>query len=281
MSSAAKVVVLLGILAFSHAAFGQKSSSSHDENRPLSNEEIARLMAKYRDYMNKMDLNHNGIIDPEEAADPRAKALLEKMFGRIGIPPRYPIAVSELLRGYENYYRTRGTTPSGGPTGPSSVPGGLSSTMGFISPPSMGFGGPTTSVSYSSFSSPPMGKPVTVPLSAPPTRSASPTLVPPPKTTVAAPVPSPSPLAPPTVEAKPVPRKPARFLTPRERLPNGLPDWFLEKDVNGDGQVTMAEFTANWTPDKVAEFARYDLNHDGIITAAECLKVERGRAGSR
>ena len=82
-------------------------------------------------------------------------------------------------------------------------------------------------------------------------------------------------------DAKPAPRKPGRFLTARERLPKGLPDWFLEKDVNGDGQITMAEFTDNWTPEKLAEFARYDLNHDGIITAAECLKVEKAKAGSK
>jgi Ca2+-binding EF-hand superfamily protein len=89
------------------------------------------------------------------------------------------------------------------------------------------------------------------------------------------------PAAIPPVDAKSVPRKPSRFLTARERLPKGLPDWFLEKDVNGDGQITMAEFTDTWTAEKVAEFDRYDLNHDGIITAAECLKVEKAKAGSK
>ena len=64
-------------------------------------------------------------------------------------------------------------------------------------------------------------------------------------------------------------------------MPKGLPDWFLEKDVNGNGQITMAEFTDTWTPEKLAEFARYDLNHDGIITAAECLKVEKAKASSK
>jgi Ca2+-binding EF-hand superfamily protein len=63
-------------------------------------------------------------------------------------------------------------------------------------------------------------------------------------------------------------------------LPKGLPDWFMEK-VDGDGQVTMAEFTTAWTPEKLAEFNRYDLNHDGIITAEECLKVEKAKAGQK
>ena len=31
----------------------------------------------------------------------------------------------------------------------------------------------------------------------------------------------------------------------------------------------------------LAQFARYDLNHDGIITAEECLKVEKANAGSK
>jgi Ca2+-binding EF-hand superfamily protein len=64
-------------------------------------------------------------------------------------------------------------------------------------------------------------------------------------------------------------------LTPIERLPKGLPDWFTAKDADGDGQVSMAEFAADWTPAKVAEFSRYDLNGDGIITASECLKAEK------
>ena len=61
--------------------------------------------------------------------------------------------------------------------------------------------------------------------------------------------------------------KSGRFLTPQERLSKELPEWFREKDVNGDGQVDMAEFANEWTPELVDEFNRYDLNHDGIITA--------------
>jgi hypothetical protein len=70
--------------------------------------------------------------------------------------------------------------------------------------------------------------------------------------------------------------KSGRFLTPKERLAKGLPEWFLEKDRDGDGQVSMAEFADEWTADVTAEFDRYDLNHDGIITAAECLKAAEG-----
>ena len=40
----------------------------------------------------------------------------------------------------------------------------------------------------------------------------------------------------------------------------------------------MAEFATEWTPERAAEFDSYDLNHDGIITAAEVLKVEARKA---
>lgn len=69
-------------------------------------------------------------------------------------------------------------------------------------------------------------------------------------------------------------RKSYRFLTPTERLPEKLPDWFPDRDDNGDGQVSMAEYTGLWSESKAAEFAGYDLNGDGVITPAECLKAQ-------
>lgn len=68
-------------------------------------------------------------------------------------------------------------------------------------------------------------------------------------------------------------RKSYRFLTAQERLPKGLPDWFIRKDVNGDGQVSMAEYASVWSEAMVEEFKRYDLNNDGIITPAEVMAV--------
>jgi hypothetical protein len=78
---------------------------------------------------------------------------------------------------------------------------------------------------------------------------------------------------------KPPATRSGRFLTAKERLPKGLPDWFSEKDADHDGQVGMSEYAGRWSPETVAEFAQYDLNHDGIITAAECLKAEKLKAG--
>ncbi|MCS7305135.1 MAG: EF-hand domain-containing protein [Thermoguttaceae bacterium] len=69
-----------------------------------------------------------------------------------------------------------------------------------------------------------------------------------------------------------------RFLTPLERLPKGIPDWFIQKDADGDGQVSMAEFASEWTDAKAAEFQKYDLNNDGLITPQECLRAEKAKS---
>jgi len=62
-----------------------------------------------------------------------------------------------------------------------------------------------------------------------------------------------------------------RFKTPTERLPKGMPEWFARLDINADGQISMAEFTSDWSVQQVAEFRSWDHNGDGIITPNECL----------
>ncbi len=54
-----------------------------------------------------------------------------------------------------------------------------------------------------------------------------------------------------------------------------LPTWFFELDRNSDGQIEMAEFTEEWDAEKATEFASYDANGDGIITADELLTSKR------
>jgi Ca2+-binding EF-hand superfamily protein len=72
-------------------------------------------------------------------------------------------------------------------------------------------------------------------------------------------------------------RSSSRFLTPAERLPRGLPDWYQRNDADGDGQISMVEFTDSWTESKIKEFERYDLNGDGVITAQEALDAASRR----
>jgi subtilisin-like proprotein convertase family protein len=54
-----------------------------------------------------------------------------------------------------------------------------------------------------------------------------------------------------------------------------LPTWFFERDGNDDGQIEMAEFTDEWTPEKTDEFAKFDSNEDGIITSTEALSSKQ------
>jgi Ca2+-binding EF-hand superfamily protein len=61
-------------------------------------------------------------------------------------------------------------------------------------------------------------------------------------------------------------RKSYRFKTTKERLPT----WqFASRDANGDGQVSMSEYSRVWSDRTAAEFQRYDRNNDGMITAKE------------
>ncbi len=61
-------------------------------------------------------------------------------------------------------------------------------------------------------------------------------------------------------------RKSYRFKTNKERLPT----WrFASKDTNGDGQVSMSEYSNTWNDRTAAEFQRYDRNNDGMITTEE------------
>jgi Ca2+-binding EF-hand superfamily protein len=61
-------------------------------------------------------------------------------------------------------------------------------------------------------------------------------------------------------------RKSYRFKTTKERLKT----WrFASKDTNGDGQVSMSEYSRSWSDRTAAEFGRYDKDNDGMFTAAE------------
>jgi Ca2+-binding EF-hand superfamily protein len=60
---------------------------------------------------------------------------------------------------------------------------------------------------------------------------------------------------------------------------SGLPDFFARCDVDGDGQVTMNEFSSSWNQETLDEFLKWDLNRDGIILPREC--VDALAAGAR
>jgi Ca2+-binding EF-hand superfamily protein len=55
------------------------------------------------------------------------------------------------------------------------------------------------------------------------------------------------------------------------KLPPGLPPWFEQVDIDGDGQIALFEWRrAGWP---VEEFQKLDLNDDGFIVPEELLKL--------
>jgi len=68
-------------------------------------------------------------------------------------------------------------------------------------------------------------------------------------------------------------RRQRKFFVPRARLPDGLPDWFLRRDANGDGQLTRSEYAPEGTTSRSEQFDRYDTNSDGLLTAHEYVRA--------
>lgn len=73
----------------------------------------------------------------------------------------------------------------------------------------------------------------------------------------------------------------ARFHVSAKRLPAGLPDWFLRRDTDGDGQLSLSEFAPKATAAERQEFARYDLNGDGLMTPGEVIRATKPRGSSK
>lgn len=77
-------------------------------------------------------------------------------------------------------------------------------------------------------------------------------------------------------------RRSGKFYVSPKRLPAGLPAWFIARDADGDGQLTLQEFAAKPTAADLAKFAQYDLNGDGVITAEECVRAtKQGKASGK
>ena len=49
----------------------------------------------------------------------------------------------------------------------------------------------------------------------------------------------------------------------------GVPRWFIQRDKNGDGQISLAEFAPTLSLEAVALFQRLDKNGDGFIEPDE------------
>ncbi len=70
-------------------------------------------------------------------------------------------------------------------------------------------------------------------------------------------------------------RRSKKYFIPASRLPKGLPPTFLSRDLDGDGQLTRAEFAPGSASERLQKFRELDANLDGIVTAREYLKGSR------
>lgn len=63
-----------------------------------------------------------------------------------------------------------------------------------------------------------------------------------------------------------------RFYVPSSRLSSNLPKWFVDRDRDGDGQLTLREFAPNDGVGVVRQFREYDRNRDGVVVPRELLQ---------
>lgn len=64
-----------------------------------------------------------------------------------------------------------------------------------------------------------------------------------------------------------------KYYTPPENL-RGVPAWFLLRDRDGDGQVSLFEFAPTLSSSALALFGKLDKNGDGFITPDEVRSEE-------
>lgn len=259
------VAVVISIALGTALGQSRRGRRNRSEDRSTSADESSGRLARTESFLRMLDANHNGLIEADEVPA-NQKSMVEGIFRRAGVEAKYPVSVSRVLEGMtDGSGRGQNESSSGGGQSKSGSndPKPQSAVPGFGSPAGDGSkstGSPGASPSTGASASSPENK----------SKSGETSHSSEPKTSDSKASDS---------AASPV-RGSGRFRTAKERLPDGLPEWFRRLDADGDGQVTMAEYAQEWTPDKLAEFNRYDLNHDGIITAAECLKAEKrsGRA---
>ncbi|MBN1855183.1 MAG: hypothetical protein JW829_20800 [Pirellulales bacterium] len=68
------------------------------------------------------------------------------------------------------------------------------------------------------------------------------------------------------------------YHVPVRLLPTNLPSWFTERDLDGDGQLALAEYAPQGGRDAVAAFTQLDTDHDGLLTPTECTDRNQSKA---
>ena len=298
---------------FGRRGDGERSRDGERSSQSSSSQEMQSRLQRFDALLKQLDANGDGTIQPGEVPRDR-KYIYESMARRAGLDPNGPIPVARFREATLQRYG-QSSSSAGGSS--SVAPGTLSressgtagrSTAATVGGGTPGFGGGAksgppviqgfgSSASSKPGESPgmsPPGEPRRVQLTSTQTTSApvsaaasssslgqaggdrgpGTTAGPPPSGTSTA---TANAASGPAGTAAPAPRKFYRALTPAERLPPGLPDWFARKDANGDGQVSMAEFSDTWNDQTAAEFSKYDLNNDGFIVPTECLEAMKAK----
>ena len=68
-----------------------------------------------------------------------------------------------------------------------------------------------------------------------------------------------------------------REYAPSESETAGIPRWFLSRDANGDGQLSLREFAPTLSLEATAFFGRLDADRDGLVTPDEVREfLEKG-----
>jgi len=64
-------------------------------------------------------------------------------------------------------------------------------------------------------------------------------------------------------------RPDAPYYVPDKLLPSNLPGWFSQRDRNGDGQLSQAEFAPTQSLGAIQAFEQLDTNQDGLLAPRE------------
>jgi hypothetical protein len=67
-------------------------------------------------------------------------------------------------------------------------------------------------------------------------------------------------------------RPDATFHVPANIRPNNLPSWFSQRDRNGDGQLSLAEFAPTRSRESIKTFQKLDTDRDGLLTPQESVR---------
>jgi hypothetical protein len=85
-----------------------------------------------------------------------------------------------------------------------------------------------------------------------------------------------------TASTTPATRKNYKQSSAWDKLPEELRDSFYDRDLNEDGQISMAEFrsSSGWNDSEAQKFLSYDTSGDGLISPKEWMEYDGGSSRS-